>query len=90
MPVFAAEYKKQEKTAGGRTFTVTRVDAHTFSVDAPWLERILGGSNVEDYESLQYFQRQLGESGLLDELVRQGVEEEDTILIGEYQFDYIF
>ena len=32
----------------------------------------------------------VGESGLLDELVRQGVEEEDTILIGEYQFDYIF
>ncbi|MBQ7859766.1 MAG: GTPase ObgE [Faecalibacterium sp.] len=90
VPVFAAEYKKPDKTAGGRSFTVTRVDAHTFSVDAPWLERILAGSNVDDYESLQYFQRQLGESGLLDELVRQGVEEEDTILIGEYQFDYIF
>lgn len=90
IPVFAAEYKKQEAAAGSRSFTVTRVDEHTFSVDAPWLERILDGSNVEDYESLQYFQRQLGESGVLDELTRQGVEEEDTILIGEYQFDYIF
>ena len=47
-------------------------------------------SNVDDYESLQYFQRQLGESGILDALVQKGVEENDTILIGEYQFDYIF
>ena len=36
------------------------------------------------------FQRQLGESGILDALVQKGVEENDTILIGEYQFDYIF
>ena len=47
-------------------------------------------SNVDDYESLQYFQRQLGESGILDALVQKGVQENDTILIGEYQFDYIF
>ena len=43
-----------------------------------------------DYESLQFFQRQLGESGILDALVQKGVEENDTILIGDYQFDYIF
>ena len=52
--------------------------------------RILAGTNVEDYESLQYFQTQLGDSGILDELVAQGVEEEDTIKIGEYEFDYLY
>ena len=90
VPVFAPEYKKPEVKTGGRSFEITRLNAHTWSVDAPWLERILAGSNVEDYESLQYFQRQLGDSGLLDALVEKGVEENDTILIGEYQFDYIF
>ncbi|WP_291243625.1 Obg family GTPase CgtA, partial [Fournierella sp.] len=63
---------------------------HEFTITAPWLERILAGSDVDDYESLQYFQRQLDESGILRDLVAQGVEEEDTIKIGEYQFDYIF
>ena len=81
---------KKQAQEGSRSFTVSKTEAHTFSVDAPWLERILEGSNVDDYESLQYFQTQLGESGILDELVRQGVEENDTILIGEYQFDYVF
>jgi GTP-binding protein len=90
VPVFQPEYVKPETAPGGRTFTVTKTQEHTFDIEAPWLERVLDGSNVEDYESLQYFQRQLEESGILEELVRQGVEENDTILIGEYQFDYIF
>ena len=45
---------------------------------------------MDDYESLQYFQRQLGDSGILNDLVAQGVQEDDTIKIGEYEFDYIF
>ena len=45
---------------------------------------------MDDYDSLQFFQRQLGESGILDALVAKGVQENDTILIGDYQFDYIF
>ena len=35
-------------------------------------------------------QRQLDESGILAALVEKGVQENDTILIGDYQFDYIF
>ena len=37
-----------------------------------------------------YLNGQLGESGILDALVAKGVQENDTILIGDYQFDYIF
>ena len=88
--IFEMEYVRPETTADGARFTVTKLEDHVYSVDAPWLERILEGSDVEDYESLQYFQRQLGDSGILDELIRQGVEENDTICIGEFQFDYVF
>ena len=89
--VFEAEYVKPSLAdAPTRPFTVERTGAHEFTVDAPWLERILAGTNVEDYESLQYFQTQLGDSGILDELVRQNVEEDDTIKIGEYEFDYVY
>ena len=90
VPVFAPEYKKPEPKANDRAFEIKRMEAHVWSVEAPWLEYILAGSNVDDYESLQFFQRQLGESGILDALVEKGVQENDTILIGDYQFDYIF
>lgn len=89
--VYEAEYKRPDKSLEPtRPFTVTRTGEHEFTVDAPWLERILAGTNVEDYESLQYFQTQLGDSGILDKLVAEGVEEDDTIKIGEYEFDYLY
>ena len=89
--VFEPEYVRQDPAAkDARVFTVTKADEHVFDVDAPWLERILEGSDVEDYESLQYFQRQLADAGVLEELIRQGVEEDDTIRIGEFEFDYVF
>ena len=35
IPVFAPEYKKPEAKAGGREFTIKRMEAHVWSVDAP-------------------------------------------------------
>ena len=87
---FETEYVPQAVPVGERTYTIEKTGEHEFSIDAPWLERILAGSDVDDYESLQYFQRQLGDSGILNDLVAQGVQEDDTIKIGEYEFDYIF
>lgn len=86
-PEFVHDESGQE---GGRGFVITRADDAAWEIEAPWLERILMGSDVEDYESLQYFQRQLGDSGILEELVQRGVQENDTIRIGDYEFDYVF
>lgn len=89
--VYEPEYVRPEKTTeGGRSYTITRADDAAWEIDAPWLERILYGSDMDDYESLQYFQRQLGESGILEELVKRGVQEDDTIRIGDFEFDYVF
>ena len=88
--VYEANYAAPVKTEGPRSFEITQPEDGVFEIDAPWLERILEGSDVEDYESLQYFQRQLGDSGILDELVKRGVQENDTIRIGDFEFDYVF
>ena len=85
--VFEPDYVKPQPEIG-RTFTIEPA-ADGFTVDAPWLERILMQTNVQDYESLLYFQTALMDSGLLDALIAKGVKEGDTIYIGEYQFDYI-
>ncbi len=63
VPVFTPEYKKPEPKKNGRDFTIQRMEAHVWSVDAPWLEYILAGSNVDDYESLQFFQGRAGAEG---------------------------
>lgn len=53
------------------------------------LEKAIGNTNFGDYESLQYFQKLLVDSGAIDMLERAGIKEDDTVRIGEYEFDYI-
>ncbi len=49
----------------------------------------LGMVDMEDYESLQYFQRVLIKSGIIEELERMGIHEGDTVSILNFEFDYI-
>lgn len=70
------------------SFTVEKVDG-VFIVDAEWLAPILATCNMEDYESLQYFQRVLRSSGIIDELERQGIEEDDLVSIFDFEFNYV-
>ena len=72
----------------GRVFDIREVD-DGFAVDAPWLEKILSATDVDDYESLMYFQRAITDSGITTKLSELGAKEGHTVYIGEYQFDYV-
>lgn len=72
-----------------RTFKV-RVENGVFIIDdAEWLLKILETVDPEDYESLQYFQRVLHESGIVDSLVKNGVRDGDTVRVYDIEFDYV-
>lgn len=60
-----------------------------YIVEADWLMSSLGMVDMEDYESLQYFQRVLIKSGIIEELERMGINEGDTVSILNFEFDYI-
>ena len=53
------------------------------------LSGIRGVVSYDDYESLQYFQRVLRLSGIIDELERMGINEGDTVSILDIEFDYM-
>ncbi len=72
-----------------RSFTVEKADDHYFIVNAEWLAPILSTVNMDDYESLQYFQRVLRYSGIIDALENAGVEEDDTVAIFDFEFNYM-
>lgn len=77
-----------EQDAQKRSFKVTKQDG-VYIVDAEWLAPILSVVNMEDYESLQYFQRVLRSSGIIDELERQGIQEDDLVSIFDFEFNYV-
>jgi GTP-binding protein len=44
---------------------------------------------MDDYESLQYFQRVLRVSGIIAQLEEMGVQEGDTVSILDFEFEYL-
>jgi len=60
-----------------------------YHIEAPWLLRILRRTDIDDYESLQYFQRVLQSSGIVDALEAKGVQEGDTVCIYDFAFEYV-
>ncbi len=84
-PVPMEVLERRKEDAG---FKVTR-DGDDFYVEAEWLIKILNKTDMDDYESLQYFQRVLESSGILAALVERGVKEGDNVHIYDLEFEYV-
>ena len=69
-------------------FTI-RVEDDIYFVEAQWLLKILQRTDLDDYESLQYFQRILISSGIIDALRERGICEGDTVSIYDLEFDFV-
>lgn len=60
-----------------------------YVVEAEWLSPTFNLVDPDDFESLQYFQRVLRSSGIIDKLEEMEIEEGDTVRILNFEFDYI-
>ena len=69
-------------------FTV-RVEDGIYFVEGDWLMRVLGMVDPNDYESMQYFQRVLRDSGIISRLEEMGIREGDTVSILNFEFEYL-
>ncbi len=87
--IYEPEFVEKVEVVDGNKFEIHRADDAAFEIDAPWLLDILYTSDIDDYSSLQYFQRRLQASGIIDKLKEMGVKEGDTIRIDDFEFDYV-
>lgn len=65
------------------------VEDGIYFVEAPFLDKIITTIDPEDYESLQYFQRVLRSSGVIDKLIEMGINENDTVNISGFEFEFV-
>lgn len=89
--VYEAEAKPVEDftVKKKRTFNIRACDGVFFVEDAPWLLDVMNQVDPNDYESLQYFERVLRSSGIIDALQAAGVREGDTVSVYDVEFDYV-
>ena len=89
--VYETEYVHELPKAGlgdRSKYEITEENG-VFYVEADWLEQILSTVNMDDYASLQYFQRVLRDCGIIDKLDAMGIQEGQTVDIFGFQFEYI-
>ena len=67
--------------------SITRED-DVWLVEGPWLERLMSNVIFGDYESRNWFDRMLRQSGLFDRLEEMGIQDGDTVSMYNLEFEY--
>ncbi|MBE7022584.1 MAG: GTPase ObgE [Ruminococcaceae bacterium] len=70
------------------SFSIER-EEEVYCVTGPRAERIVASTNFSDYESLQFFQRSLRDSGIIDALEEAGINEGETVRMCDLEFEYM-
>ncbi len=68
-------------------FTVSK-EGDTFVIEGKAINRLMGRINIDDNESMYYFQKNLKSLGIEDELKRQGIKEGDFVKILNWTFEW--
>lgn len=70
-------------------YTVERIDdGHTFVVEGPKIDKMLGYTNLDSEKGFAFFQKFLKDGGILEELENKGIQEGDTVRMYDLEFDY--
>jgi|GEM_PF-277252 len=71
------------------SFEVSINEDGVYVVNGPKIDKMLGYTNLESEKGFDFFQKFMKRSGVLDELEKLGIEEGDTVIVGDYlEFDY--
>lgn len=86
--VYAPEYvKRPPKVDVSQPLEIT-VEDGVYLVEGPWLQRLISNTNFGDYESRNWFDKMLRESGLFDRLEAMGIQDGDLVSLYNLEFEY--
>jgi len=88
---YEQEYFPEEHIAVSHlpfTVEVSEEDPHTFIVEGPRIEKMLGYTNLEAEKGFTFFQNFLKDNGILKQLEELGIEDGDTVRMYGLAFDY--
>ncbi len=77
------EYKRPDPTK----WEIVRTDDGAFEVVGGFIDELVRGVDLEDFQSFSYFQKVLKDKGIIKELKKLGADENSTIRIKGYDFE---
>ena len=76
-------YKLEEETP----FTIVK-EGNTYVVDGPAIRDLMRRINIEDNESLYYFQKRISELGVNERLKQMGIKAGDSVRVYDYELEW--
>ena len=67
---------------------IVRKENNIFIIEGKAINRLMGRINMDDNESMYYFQKSLKNLGIEDELKRQGIKEGDIVKVLNWTFEW--
>lgn len=64
------------------------VEDHYWFVESPWLQHLVACTTFSDFESRNWFDKQLRNAGLFDRMEAMGIQDGDTVVMYDLQFEY--
>ncbi len=89
LKIYDAEVSVEEEAVAGDKKTTVRRENELFIVEGEWLIQLMNQVNFDDWESLNFFQKVLQNSGVFDLLESRGCKDGDTVSIYGFEFDYV-
>ncbi|MGN0378649.1 MAG: GTPase ObgE [Butyrivibrio sp.] len=86
--IYQKEYFPEIMYDQSTPIDVYKADEHAFVVEGPRVDRMLGYTNLDDEKGFAFFQKFMKEQGIIDRLEELGIEEGDTVYLGDLEFDY--
>lgn len=87
---YEAEPKPEPVIAENNRDFKIRIENGVYYVEnCAWLDDVMNRVDPDDYESLQYFERVLRQSGIIKALEEAGVQEGDTVNVLDVEFDFV-
>ena len=91
-PVTVYEPEYEEEAAGELipTDITARKEDGVWFVEGAWLRRLMEGINLDDRESMNYFDRTLRQNGIYDKMRELGIADGDVVDLYDLEFDFVY
>jgi GTP-binding protein len=87
-PVFTAEPVKVYQAVDENEFSIRRDDSGAYLVEGAGIEKLVAMTKFGDEEGLRRFQLIYKKMGIEDALRERGIKENDTVKIGDMEFEF--
>ena len=90
-PVTVYEPEYEEEVVGELVPTdiTARKEDGVWFIEGAWLRRLMEGVNLDDRESMNYFDRTLRQNGIYDKMRELGVADGDVVNLYDLEFDFV-